>query len=200
MTTDIYKNDPIRQWKIFQGLRIGIEWPKGSTRIYRKNGRVVYRREMKADYGYLPKTRDNDLEQLDVYVGPDPESSRVFLFEQLKADGTFDEHKVFLGCASKDEAKKLYAAHLPNINRIGKVHEMSMTKFKEEFLPMAEIKKAEKPQGPTHIIQLRSDLDWFTPAEVEFNEWLHSFDPERHDERYRLHQYDQRENGKSQPG
>jgi hypothetical protein len=132
-------NDPIKKKITVHGMKIGIEWPDGSLRQYRdkKTGKVNYEKKMKADYGYIFDTKDADGEELDVYVGPDKESDRVYVVRQLKDDGSFDEHKVMLGYASSEEAKSSYLAHMPS-KRFDSMEGMGVAEFKKTYLKDAK--------------------------------------------------------------
>jgi hypothetical protein len=108
-------NDPIKKSISIAGLDIGIEWLKGETREYKsKTTGGHFSQKMKADYGYIKRTKDADGEELDVYVGPNRQSDKVFVIKQLKDDGSFDEHKVMLGYDSADDAKSSYLEHMPS--------------------------------------------------------------------------------------
>lgn len=100
-----------------QGLDIAIENPAGSKR----------RPEwptLKQHYGYIKRTVGADseagaaphqVEQIDAFVNPDKDVSTdnpIFIIDQAKEDGTgFDEHKVMMGFASKEEASEAYLAN-----------------------------------------------------------------------------------------
>ncbi len=105
-------NDPIKKKINFNGVPVWIEWLKGETREYKKDGKIKYQRLMAADYGYIPGTMDSDGEELDVYVGPDKSATNAYVIRQLKKTGSFDEHKVMIGYASKSEAKASYVHHM----------------------------------------------------------------------------------------
>jgi hypothetical protein len=105
-------NDPIKKKIRVQGVPIWIEWLKGETREYKKNGVIKYKRLMSADYGYIPGTLDRDGEELDVYVGPDRDAKNAYVVRQLKKTGGFDEHKVMIGYSSKSAAKSSYTQHM----------------------------------------------------------------------------------------
>lgn len=129
-------NDPVQKTRVVRGITCKIEWPKGSMREYRDKKdptKISHRKKMEADYGYIPGTKDNDGEQLDVYVGPDLKSDTVYMIRQLKDDGSFDEHKVMLGYDSWEAAKKAYLAHMPR-KRLGRVLVMSTEHFKQGHL------------------------------------------------------------------
>lgn len=105
-------NDPVKRKVKVQGVPIWLEWLKGETREYKKNGTVKYSRLMEADYGYIPGTRDSDGEELDVYLGPDRSARNAYVIRQMKKTGGFDEHKVMVGYPSKSAAKASYLAHM----------------------------------------------------------------------------------------
>lgn len=61
------------------------------------------------DYGYIRRTQGADGDQVDVFVGPNPETPEAFIINQRKP-GTleFDEHKVMLGFTSARAAERAY--------------------------------------------------------------------------------------------
>jgi uncharacterized protein YcfJ len=114
-----------------QGLDISIESPKGSTRSGRDEMGREWSREMKDHYGYIRRTEGADGEQMDVFVGPDPQSDRVFIIDQLRQDtGGFDEHKAFVGYPNQLSAMRAYRRNYDADWRMGPVTEMSMAEFK----------------------------------------------------------------------
>lgn len=129
-------NDPIQARRVVRGVRCAIEWPKGTKRKYmdkKDPKKVNYEKLMKADYGYIPGTEDADGEQLDVYVGPDLKSDKVFVIRQLKDDGSFDENKVMMGYDTFEAAKKSYLDHMPR-KRLGRVTQTTVEHFKKGHL------------------------------------------------------------------
>lgn len=111
--TEKVANDPIKKKIEVQGVPIWIEWKKGETRLYKKGKVVKYERLMKADYGYIPDTKDADGEEIDVYVGPDKNATTAYVIDQLKKDdGSFDEHKVMIGYSSEKKARESYDYHM----------------------------------------------------------------------------------------
>ncbi len=84
-----------------QGLDISIENPAGSKR----------RPEwptLKSHYGYIKGTVGKDKDHVDVFIGKNPASDKVFVVDQASKDGKFDEHKVMLGFDTIEEARKGY--------------------------------------------------------------------------------------------
>ena len=91
------------------GFDISIENPKGSERVAKDGSWRVP--SMPAHYGYIKGTVGADKDHLDVFIGPNPESSTAWVINQVVADSSpakFDEHKVMIGFDSADEAKKAY--------------------------------------------------------------------------------------------
>jgi len=89
------------------GLDIAIETPQGQRRTGKSDGKpwsVV----CMAHYGEFSGTRGADNDPVDCYIGPSPESNRVFVVNQNGKDGAFDEHKVMLAFADEDAARAAY--------------------------------------------------------------------------------------------
>jgi phage gp29-like protein len=126
-------------WK---GLEIAIENPKGSTRsgVSPSTGRE-WSRTMSSHYGYFRRTKANDGDNLDVFIGPHPDSEFVLVIKQVDQDGDFDEFKVVVGCLNRKEAKKLYLANYPKGWKCGPAASMTVELFKkwvEKGGPMRE--------------------------------------------------------------
>ncbi len=90
------------------GLRIAIETPQGHRRTGKANGEpwsVI----CQAHYGYIEGTRGADGDELDVFIGPWPESERVWVVNRTKGDDSgFDEHKLLLGFVDAESAITAY--------------------------------------------------------------------------------------------
>lgn len=125
-----YKKDHIR----FQGLDISIENKKGSTRSGVDKGGKTWSVTMPAAYGYFKRTEGKDGDHVDCYIGPDQNSDRVFVVDQIDAaSGKFDEHKVMLGYPSKADALTDYRKAFSDgkaDDRIGGVASMSVEGLK----------------------------------------------------------------------
>lgn len=113
-----------------QGLKIAIENPKGSVRSGTDAGGKDWSIEMKDHYGYIKRTTGADGDQVDVFIGDEPDSDRVFIVDQYKADGSFDEHKVVLGARTLDQAKATYSRNYAEGWPVGPVKELTMPEFK----------------------------------------------------------------------
>ncbi|APQ14649.1 hypothetical protein BJP27_24050 (plasmid) [Pseudomonas oryzihabitans] len=91
-----------------QGLRIAIEVPHNQERRGVDPNGTAWACRMAAHYGYFEGTRGRDGDEVDVFLGPVPESPRVYVANQNDAAGAFDEHKVMLGFQDADAARAAY--------------------------------------------------------------------------------------------
>jgi hypothetical protein len=111
------------------GLAITIENPAGSTR---KAADGSWEQKMDDHYGYIKRTEsaEGPTEQLDVFVGDDHESTKVFVVDQINKDGTFDEHKAMVGYPNILAARRAYAQNYPKGFKVGPIGTMEMSEFK----------------------------------------------------------------------
>jgi hypothetical protein len=117
----------------FQGLPISIENKKGSERSGVGPSGRRWSCVLPADYGYIKGTEGADGDQVDVYLGPDPNAKTVFIVNQHDLGGGFDEHKCLLGFDSEREAVETYCRAFSDgkgRRRIGSVETVSMDAFK----------------------------------------------------------------------
>lgn len=92
------------------GLDITIENPKGSYRKgVDKNGNE-WKILMNNDYGYFRRTLGKDGDAIDVFIGPNLSSEKIFPIDQYLG-GNFDETKVMLGFNTAADAKKAYMSN-----------------------------------------------------------------------------------------
>lgn len=115
------------------GLNIAIENPKGSIREW-ANQDTGERgaKKMPFDYGYIKSTEGADGDAVDVYVGPNEKAKKVFVVNQLKKDGSFDEHKAMMGFNNIEQAKAGYMRNFQHgWKGMGDVVEMSTSEFHE---------------------------------------------------------------------
>ena len=134
----------------FQGLDISVENPRGSERSGTRPDGTEWRHTMSDHYGYIRRTEGADGEQVDVYLGPDENSQRVFVVDQVnQQDGTFDEHKVMLGYSDRAAAVAAYRSNFDKGWKVGPVTEMSLDEFKgwlaggDLRAPLGEVRAAE---------------------------------------------------------
>jgi hypothetical protein len=98
---------PAKNVLYVHGLKCVVETPKGQVR----SGRG-WRVTMPADYGYIDGVKGADGDSLDCYIGPDLESSWIYVVDQAKLDDRkkFDEHKCMVGFSSQADALAAYRA------------------------------------------------------------------------------------------
>ncbi|ATW57879.1 putative structural protein [Pseudomonas phage tabernarius] len=89
------------------GIVTCIENPRGTVRRG-KNGDWAIK--MPHHYGYVKGTQGADGDAVDCFVGPNLKSKNVYVVNQLKQDGSFDEHKCMMGFDSQEEAEAGYNA------------------------------------------------------------------------------------------
>lgn len=138
----------------FDGLKIAIENPIGSTRSGTSPDGKKWQTTMSAAYGYVERTEGADGDQHDVYIAPEPRAGApVFVVDQYNDDGTFDEHKSILGATSQAQAERIYDAHFSDGSgprRRKAVTEMSMDQFKD-WLKSSDAVKPAAARTPDDI-------------------------------------------------
>lgn len=95
---------------IINGFEITIENPKGSYRRGVDSNGKEWKTKMYNDYGYFLNSMGYDGDHIDVFLGNDFESKKIFVVDQ-KVNGKFDESKVMLGFKTSNEAKKAYLSN-----------------------------------------------------------------------------------------
>jgi hypothetical protein len=117
----------------FCGLPVAIENPAGSIRAWDAgDGKLGYTR-MFLDYGFIEGYLSGDGEELDCYVGPDPDAKFVYVVHQLRAPAyrVHDEDKVMLGFFSGDDARMAYLFHRSDGERaFGTMSTIPLERFK----------------------------------------------------------------------
>jgi N12 class adenine-specific DNA methylase len=117
-----------------QGVPVTIETTAGAERRGVGSDGTPWRVTLNHPYGYVKRSRGADGEQVDVYVGPHPESPDVFVIDQKHPDtGAFDEHKVIMGARSEEQARDIYNAGFSDGSgpaRLGAITAMSVDDFK----------------------------------------------------------------------
>jgi hypothetical protein len=117
------------------GIRITIENAKGSIRSGTGKNGQRWHSMMPCHYGYARMGGPAaDGEHVDVCLGPYPESTVVFIVDQVDADtGAYDEAKVMLGFQNMHDALNTYRQANSDgrgDDRIGAVHRVSVAGFK----------------------------------------------------------------------
>lgn len=135
------------------GLDIAIETPRGATRSGVDPDGQPWSVTQPADYGYIKRSQGADGDQLDVYVGPEPQAQQVYVIDQRDANtGQFDELKVMMGFPSQDQAVQTYQAAFSDGRageRMGAVTPMSMDQFRAWLKDGDTTKPVASQQMPT---------------------------------------------------
>lgn len=144
-----------------QGLPITIETPKGALRRGVGPDGTPWENESPAHYGYVKKTEGADGDHVDVYIGDQPDSDRVFIVDQFDpATGQFDEHKAVLGTRTVQQAMDIYNGGFSDGNgpeRFRGVTEMSVPEFKA-WLKEGDTKAPLAPSA-TEQMSMRDSVD-----------------------------------------
>lgn len=89
---------------------------------------------MHCHYGYIEGTKGADGEAIDVFLGGHPtpyeDQARLYVIDQVRQDGAFDEHKVMLNFPSRRDAVAMYARHYPPGWLVGPVREFTVPNFR----------------------------------------------------------------------
>ncbi len=118
----------------FHGLKIVVENKPGTVRRGTDPDGEKWKTKMFYPYGYIKGTKATDGEGVDVYVGKNRDSQKVFIIHQ-KDIGTkkYDEDKVMLGFETKESARDAYLAHYDTYEFLGEITEMSIDEFREKL-------------------------------------------------------------------
>jgi hypothetical protein len=116
-----------------QEMPIAIENPKGSTRRGKAPDGKEWATKMKDHYGYVEFTEGADGGPIDVFIGDNPQSDKIFVVDQVNpTTGKFDEHKVVIGANNANQAKMFYNRNYDkNWQGLGNITEMSVEEFKQ---------------------------------------------------------------------
>lgn len=165
-----------------QGLDITVENPRGSDRAGKRPDGSEWRHTMSDHYGYIKRTEGADGEQVDAYIGPNPEAARIYVVDQLdQQSGGFDEHKVMMGFDSQDAAVAAYRSNFDAGWKVGPVRDMSVDEFKawlkegdttkpvNESAPAASEAPKKKLRGvlaKKYQAETQARAEYFTPGNV----------------------------------
>jgi len=123
----------------FQGLKVVIENEVGSIRKGAKEDGTKWQTKFIYPYGYIANAiKDgDDGEEIDCYVGPNPNAGIVYIIHQIYNED-YDELKCMLGFNSEEEAKEAYIYHYDISQPLGVIIEMTMNDFKS-FIGVQEV-------------------------------------------------------------
>ncbi len=115
------------------GLDIAIENPKDSVRSGQDSDGKKWESKMAHHYGDIKGIKGADGDDLDVFIGDEPESDKAYIVDQVDPKtGEFDEHKVMLGFDDKAQAESGYLKNYEDgWKGVGAITEMPVSDFKE---------------------------------------------------------------------
>ncbi|MCL2323294.1 MAG: hypothetical protein FWC47_14475, partial [Oscillospiraceae bacterium] len=151
-----------------QGFDITIENPKGSIRSGIDENGNQWSQKMNNTYGYIRGTKGKDGDHIDVFLGDNLTSDKVFVIDRVNPEtGAFDEHKVMLGFNSTEEARKAYVSNYGDGSAgLGRITETNIANFRKwtenegrRIKPFAEYKD-NQPDVP------ELDDNFFTTEET----------------------------------
>jgi hypothetical protein len=150
----------------FQGMDISIENPKGSIRSGISEDGKKWSNEMFSNYGYFKGTEGKDGDHIDCFVGPDENSKKVFVIDQVftsgDKSGLFDESKVMLGYNTAGEAESAYMKNYDkNWMGLSDITEVGVEDFKKWLYDGAKQRKpfAEYKDTPSPINSGKQEID-----------------------------------------
>ena len=114
----------------FQGLQIAVENEVGSTREGTDKDGNKWSTTFSCPYGYILNTLGRDNEEVDVYIGKNKKSDKVFIVRQ-HIDDLPDEDKTFVGFDSPDQVEECYLTHGMPLGNLGPMMELPMEEFKK---------------------------------------------------------------------
>jgi hypothetical protein len=155
MATDGWEQQekPKLKWR---GLTFRIENDEGDIRGWStddKNGFTL----MQNPYGYVAGTLGTDGDEVDVFIGPDPNAKNVFVVRQMAAPDfkDVDEDKCLVGFKSRSEAVAAYLTHYDDPRFLGDVRAIPSTEFSERV-------KA----SPGHLVKALAGVGYTGPETV----------------------------------
>lgn len=177
------------------GHNISIENPKGSVRRGTGADGKQWETTMQNDYGYIRGTKGVDGDHIDVFLSDSPEDGDVFVIDQVKDDGSFDEHKVMYGFPSEDAARKAYLSNYEDgWQGLGAITHVSKEEFKKwiqsskrktkPFADYASVKPTEdsivgrsltEQEATDLIAQMEANAEVATEIELTPDNWIALF-------------------------
>lgn len=138
------------------GYDITIENPKGSERSGTDAKGGKWSVTMNNDYGYIRGTQGVDGDHIDVFLSDDPTTGNVYVIDQVKEDGSFDEHKVMYGFGSALAAKRAYLSNYSKgWNGLGKITQVSKDEFRKW---VNSSRRKTKPFAEYKSVKMESDI------------------------------------------
>lgn len=138
----------------YRGIPIAIENRKGTVRKWRDAQGGTGETRMQVGYGYIRRTNGIDEDEIDVFVGTDPDADMVYVIEQQNPDnGIYDEQKCMVGFPNQGEAERIYLEHYDRSDFALYTTPMELEHFKRWVATTAP-QKGEMMKKGTHGIRL----------------------------------------------
>lgn len=137
--------------KTFAGMPVEIENPAGTVRSGVDRRGKAWSVRMMHDYGFVRGTKAIDGDAVDVFLGPDEQSNRVFIVHQNDPyTGNFDEDKCLLGWKTPEDAKAAYLSNYDSPKFFRSMTEMTLDQFKNAMRSNARggVKRKRKMGDP----------------------------------------------------
>jgi hypothetical protein len=150
-----------RNGELVPGLQLRLTHLQGMVRTGLSSTGTPWNKVMTHDYGEVVGVMGMDGENLDVYVGPDPDQQTGYLVTQLKPDGTPDEHKLMLGFSGLNAARKAYAAHVTDPALFGGIAAVDVRKYIDaQTLPSVEDSMKRIDQAGAQVKTYAETMNW----------------------------------------
>lgn len=118
----------------FKGLPISVEIEIGEEKSGIDENGNAWSHIYSVPYGEITSSKTlADGEGVDVYLGPNPQATLVYIIHQVHADGSYDEDKCMLGFSSIGEAIHAYKIHGPSWG-FGTIDTMTWDQFRHGYL------------------------------------------------------------------
>ena len=125
---------PIEQRFEFQGLPIAIENPRGSVRSGRSKTGKEWSVRMTYPYGYIEKTLGVDGDEVDCFIGDNPEARYVYVIHALNPwTERYDEDKCMLGFNSPRDAQLAFIENYSDPGFFGSMERIAVGAFAEQL-------------------------------------------------------------------
>lgn len=126
----VLSSRPRRQVRIFAGLPVTIENPKGSIRAGTDSDGTPWSITMTYDYGYIRKTLGMDGDEIDCFLGPNENAANAYII-RIKDPNTNapDEDKTMLGFDSEAQAKRAFYQNYTDPEFFHSIQTMPMDEF-----------------------------------------------------------------------
>lgn len=158
------------------GLNITIENPKDTERSGVDENGQKWSVKMNNTYGYIRRTEGKDGDHIDLFLSDhiDDWNGNVFVVDQVKPDGSFDEHKVMYGFDTIEEAEQAYMSNYSiGWKGLGAITGTSKEEFKKwldsshrKTKPFAEYKAVKKTEGQSEVTERRNLANAYAKAET----------------------------------